>query len=167
MNIKMLKAAVVGLVLSVSGFANATLITDPLADEIVTVGNLDWAWASPCDGRCAQLVNNWEYAGGVYDDILNTQLGVSTWRFASVAEWALLPSVASFSSSDKCASAWFDNGWSHCDYGGTRVRIPTGSYNETMVVRTNGLVNQVPEPTTLAIFALGIMGLASRRFKKQ
>jgi hypothetical protein len=25
----------------------------------------------------------------------------------------------------------------------------------------------VPEPTTLAIFALGIMGLASRRFKKQ
>lgn len=28
-------------------------------------------------------------------------------------------------------------------------------------------VTQVPEPSTLAIFALGIMGLASRRFKKQ
>lgn len=26
---------------------------------------------------------------------------------------------------------------------------------------------EVPEPSTLAIFALGIMGLASRRFKKQ
>lgn len=29
------------------------------------------------------------------------------------------------------------------------------------------LVTDVPEPTTLAIFALGLMGLASRRFKKQ
>ena len=27
-------------------------------------------------------------------------------------------------------------------------------------------VNSVPEPTTLAIFALGMIGLASRRFKK-
>ena len=27
--------------------------------------------------------------------------------------------------------------------------------------------SQVPEPSTLAIFALGVMGLASRRFKKQ
>lgn len=27
--------------------------------------------------------------------------------------------------------------------------------------------DEVPEPTTLAIFALGLMGLASRRFKKQ
>jgi hypothetical protein len=29
------------------------------------------------------------------------------------------------------------------------------------------LVQEVPEPSTLAIFALGIMGLAARRFKKQ
>jgi hypothetical protein len=28
------------------------------------------------------------------------------------------------------------------------------------------LVKQVPEPSTLAIFALGMIGLASRRFKK-
>jgi hypothetical protein len=32
-------------------------------------------------------------------------------------------------------------------------------------VQVNGV--KVPEPTTLAIFALGIMGLAARRFKKQ
>jgi hypothetical protein len=30
-----------------------------------------------------------------------------------------------------------------------------------------GTTSQVPEPSTLAIFALGLMGLASRRFKKQ
>lgn len=38
-------------------------------------------------------------------------------------------------------------------------------YNDigSMLVR----VTQVPEPSTLAIFALGLIGLASRRFKKQ
>jgi hypothetical protein len=35
------------------------------------------------------------------------------------------------------------------------------------VINPNLFAQQVSEPTTLAIFALGIMGLASRRFKKQ
>ncbi|MCJ8294224.1 MAG: PEP-CTERM sorting domain-containing protein [Colwellia sp.] len=35
------------------------------------------------------------------------------------------------------------------------------------VINPNFSVEQVPEPSTLAIFALGIMGLFSRRFKKQ
>jgi hypothetical protein len=34
-------------------------------------------------------------------------------------------------------------------------------------VRGIGAAIQVPEPSTLAIFALGVIGLASRRFKKQ
>jgi hypothetical protein len=37
-----------------------------------------------------------------------------------------------------------------------------GSYE----ISTTGITS-VPEPSTLAIFALGIMGLAARRFKKQ
>ena len=32
---------------------------------------------------------------------------------------------------------------------------------------TASAIEPVPEPSTLAIFALGLMGLASRRFKKQ
>lgn len=40
--------------------------------------------------------------------------------------------------------------------------------NQLLVNDITGLsFTAVPEPTTLAIFALGIMGLASRRFKKQ
>jgi hypothetical protein len=35
------------------------------------------------------------------------------------------------------------------------------------VINWHVSVSQVPEPSTLAIFALGIIGLASRRFKKQ
>ena len=33
-------------------------------------------------------------------------------------------------------------------------------------LQTSAAAAQVPEPTTLAIFALGVLGLASRRFKK-
>ena len=33
--------------------------------------------------------------------------------------------------------------------------------------QNGGLATSVPEPSTLAIFALGVIGLASRRFKKQ
>jgi len=52
---------------------------------------------------------------------------------------------------------------------------PTANFNgitgadprlQVSSVPTQGIVG-VPEPSTLAIFALGIMGLASRRFKKQ
>ena len=35
------------------------------------------------------------------------------------------------------------------------------------LVRESQRQTQVPEPSTLAIFALGMIGLASRRFKKQ
>ena len=43
-------------------------------------------------------------------------------------------------------------------------------YNSDMYtfnIDTTPAVNAVPEPSTLAIFALGMIGLASRRFKKQ
>ncbi|WP_232771345.1 PEP-CTERM sorting domain-containing protein [Colwellia sp. 12G3] len=39
-----------------------------------------------------------------------------------------------------------------------------GGINDLVRVRS---VEAVPEPSTLAIFALGIIGLASRRFKKR
>jgi len=38
---------------------------------------------------------------------------------------------------------------------------------DSLTVTVGTITNDVPEPSTLAIFALGIMGLASRKFKKQ
>ncbi len=48
---------------------------------------------------------------------------------------------------------------------------PIGGYmvdgDLAFVIEGSDTVQDVPEPSTLAIFALGIMGLVSRRFKKQ
>mgnify|MGYP002700338185 FL=1 len=39
--------------------------------------------------------------------------------------------------------------------------------SDTLTLRIGQPTEEVPEPSTLAIFALGMIGLASRRFKKQ
>ena len=48
---------------------------------------------------------------------------------------------------------------------------PANFPNRAQYIQTTGIAmvrrTEVPEPTTLAIFALGMIGLASRRFKKQ
>jgi hypothetical protein len=60
-------------------------------------------------------------------------------------------------------------GWTFSELGlvnsGLWLTMKNG---ETVNVTLNGVdVSNVPEPSTLAIFALGMIGLASRRFKKQ
>lgn len=49
-------------------------------------------------------------------------------------------------------------------HANTSTQGATGAW---LVAATPTTGTSVPEPSTLAIFALGIMGLASRRFKKQ
>ena len=49
--------------------------------------------------------------------------------------------------------------YTNTDADGSRARF--------MGVVVDGVATAVPEPTTLAIFALGVIGLASRRFKKK
>jgi len=64
------------------------------------------------------------------------------------------------SGEDYAAINWRSNGkWN--DWG-----TPASNIYIASVVEYNNSVD-VPEPSTLAIFALGMMGLASRRFKKQ
>jgi hypothetical protein len=46
------------------------------------------------------------------------------------------------------------------------ITVTDRSYNFTAVFGQPN-INSVPEPSTLAVFALGMIGLASRRFKKQ
>lgn len=70
--------------------------------------------------------------------------------------------------------ALFDSGY----YSAGAMFLTSGSYTAEVFVNASPFgaggayleletARQVPEPSTLAIFALGIMGLSSRRFKKQ
>ncbi len=45
--------------------------------------------------------------------------------------------------------------------------LPAVAAHTVPVINVFGPTPEVPEPSTLAIFALGVIGLASRRFKKQ
>jgi len=47
-----------------------------------------------------------------------------------------------------------------------RQEVSADSTEGKMSYLAYKVINEVPEPTTLAIFALGVLGLASRRFKK-
>jgi len=52
-------------------------------------------------------------------------------------------------------------------YGTTGMRLGVEDQLLEQAVAWSAGVQSVPEPSTLAIFALGMIGLASRRFKKQ
>jgi hypothetical protein len=189
MNIKMLKAALAGLVLSVSGFANAGLIFSNVSYDASSIsftveGDLS-GYSTPNQNFGFGI----EYYGDVW-------AGVST------------PASNSWSSSIFDSFSISDNGftgvwsgynsdepysWSH--YNGDLTGAVVSSKTITLTLGDNYLntsalnphfdfiwgwagdeqsntvlhshTTQVPEPSTLAIFALGIMGLASRKFKKQ
>jgi hypothetical protein len=205
MNIKMLRAAVAGLVLSVSGFASAGLITSTNG-LIDTSTNFEWLSLSPNYGIS-------------YDDMNLTNLnGFQSlgFRYATIDEvgalWVeagiTLPALYVLDTSDQLAAGdvlanllgtFHFNDSNHFLQGmtssialnGTSILTPWlratclngtgcsdgvnyGGYSQTTSeINSNTsswLVRNtqaVPEPSTLAIFALGIIGLASRRFKKQ
>jgi len=185
MNVKMLKAAVAGLVLSVSGFANAGLIVDLYGDIDGTysfgggIGITDvhlsasqfWTQSFVLDGTVvsasieighAQLgyfmPADWGlYLDGVFVNILTDMdvcdgtgsgTGGCAWEGSYTVD---ILSVINLSTLEDGVANFeirtgSSDGWS-LDY--SKLSIETAS---------------VPEPSTLAIFALGLMGLASRRF---
>ena len=188
MNIKMLKATVAALVLSVSCFANAGLIVDLYGDvdggysffggegitDVSISGSQFWTQSFVLDGTVqsasieighAQLgyfmPADWGlYLDGTFVNILTDMdvcdgagsgTGGCAWEGSYTVDILNLSNLSTLQ--DGVANfeirANSSDGWS-LDYA--KLSIETAS---------------VPEPSTLAIFALGIMGLASRRFKKQ
>jgi hypothetical protein len=84
-------------------------------------------------------------AGGNGDTLV---IGAGSWTMPTIANWDL--------------HGEFSGQASIYDY----LALDENSPKFMRTVATTTLTS-VPEPSTLAIFALGIMGLASRRFKKQ
>jgi hypothetical protein len=191
MNVKMLKAAFAGLVLSVSGVANAGLIN---FDYIGSgASNVDSATTtlvsfSVLDNMLIDDLNVYVELSGGYtgnNDLWLSHLGTQVQLFSSPGtdsfavgnmesmfddEASALPSgankIGTFKAVDllssfdglSLAGTWTLSIQDNTIYPGEGDQLVTWSISGTTI--------PVPEPSTLAIFALGIMGLASRRFKK-
>jgi len=139
-----------------------------------------WTWAS-----AAQVIGLFEFVSGLTADaspIGTVQELGSVWapelltmfRPTSTSWWHGHRYIAGLISND---STIRDRGgvaylgdlkaWDRIDYGTTDddviVKRVAAYHNGAWVVQSAS----IPEPSTLAIFGLGLMGLALRRFKKQ
>jgi len=180
MNLKMLKAAIAGLVLSVSGFANAGLIdvsyleitnakgewlqvaeviaNDMLENDVAlngfAVATSPHQWSSisgPENSIDGITLGNYHLGQIFHEKHLNSTLTIT---FNSLQD---ISSIQIFGRTDCCTSRDLYN-VSFFGEGGELM----AKYEDV----TQGKKTSIPEPSTLAIFALGIMGLAARRFKK-
>ncbi|WP_299082314.1 PEP-CTERM sorting domain-containing protein [uncultured Paraglaciecola sp.] len=196
MSIKMLKAALAGLVLSVSSFANAGLITfnfngadNDLASVIKTVNGVtltassfspDSLSTADADGLCIS-------GGGEIASFCGS-LNDLTLTFSHAVK-LISYEVGYLSTGNSGANILFTQGLNF-SLQSNFVDENTDNFTNQFNVVGNQSINvsasnlggngslqfrqitiddsvNVPEPSTLAIFALGLMGLASRRFKKQ
>jgi len=187
MKIKMLKAAFVGMVLSISSFANSGLITDNGWNTVdVDSGLIFLDLDQLAAGDYATVNNTFSYNG-------------FNWQLATVDQFALLlesvtgTTIGSYTGSTitfidnstdlgalatliNGSTAWVDFYLDGGQYGPAQGALhpswPDGHiYASSGSPAYRGLYVQtsvdVPEPSTLAILALGILSLMSRRFKKQ
>ena len=180
MTIKMLKAAVAVLILSVGGFANAGLIEGDLYSDhsgiqweyvgsFDLVNGPDWNGSTPYNGIDAAILNFGTLSVGQfalssnkmadYIDIADFEVNHMAWYDS----YAGRSGIFEFSESVVANAA----GGSTFDAVGDISAFVSDSGNVGENYNHVFKSASVPEPSTLAIFALGIIGLASRRFKKQ
>lgn len=230
MNIKMLKVAVAGLALSVSGFANAGLITngdfetgDLTGWTIAGLGNStcptapgDWNVSSTSSTGCTEVSNPISGSYAAYNMLdganameyrlsqiidIDTGFSAATLDWMHDAIWSTGTSVREFTIdiydvtgvnllanlySESYVGVGSTNGWqSHSIdissslsiFQGQSVSLAFATHIPATWTGPAGFgldaisleveTADVPEPSTLAIFALGMIGLASRRFKRQ
>ena len=209
MNFKFIKTTFVGLVLSVSSFANAGLIieysdvgTDLLfswsgslnaiaGDGIDPIGGPTYATIGvQSSGNnptfySAPLSHPPGVSGVTYTGANNPGLfatNAPTWSsFMTGSTSTGLPflfRVNNAISGTTSVNIWADWGAANTAFSGTMTIAGQSIASMGMVDGYNLQLNignitfqeagvNVPEPSTLAIFALGMIGLASRRFKKQ
>lgn len=145
--------------------AQAAIDNGPVdSADYITIGGLDWAWASPC--------NPFAPTCGAIDLSVQGPLG---WALASTSQiddaiaaaGGLTGWVNQFQPGGICASRYFSNSWTNCDYSdalsgliynysGNVEGAPGGIYelyNETFTVREHV---GVPAPDGLPLFMIGL-----------
>ncbi|WP_223271738.1 PEP-CTERM sorting domain-containing protein [Colwellia hornerae] len=181
------KVALLSLLFTISGVVKAGIIdhSDYTEDTDQNLYFLDLGLFSP--DTFANLKTGVSYAGyqwslstvDQFTQFLGNATGTSipTWNGSNLGDIDLNPANLSNTinllSGSSNITPWFTLDGQQL--GQAEAIFHTGNFNDVhlrtgsssrlgLFVRTAA---QVPEPSTLAIFALGMIGLASRRFKKQ
>ena len=191
MNTKMLRVAIASLILTVSGYANAGLIIMNISDNgtdlmmtatgdydntgLISQGNINlganaavagtlpvFGWETGSNNLFeATFVGSLTATGNAYPASLTST--TNPFFFANVQNQIAFQINAALIGTVN-ESATF-SGVTLASLGmlaGESVSVTWGQ--NQAIIQTSSV--QVPEPTTLAIFALGIIGLTSRKFKK-
>jgi len=182
MKLNFLKTAILGLAFCVSGLANAGLIVngDFATNDTsgwskvgdATYWNADSGYFETFDnsgfsGLTQSVIPSSQYLYTLSFDTFASQVSGNTGQFSVNGDFF------SFAATTTWITTTFD-------FTGTNLTTEIGFYfstvggsgtwkldNVLLSRELTGPVNDVPEPSTLAIFALGIMGFASRRFAKK
>lgn len=171
-SLKFAKLAAAAALLLAAGQASAlTLIgQEPAANLIVQAGGLEWVYAAPCAGENPSCGTVQLHHG---------------FGFATDAQWnasfsTINDLLAAFNPASglKCAATNFSTAHDHCDVSNAQDGFiwhsplaPDASHrdnpaSETFLVRA-GNVNDVPEPASLALAGVALLGAAVARRRKQ
>jgi len=167
----MLKAALAGLVLSVSGFANAGLILHNSGTATTfTLSNFNEVTFS-FSSEFVDTISLANFGGGYIHTHAGT-LTQSTIDIFDGTNW-LNVFTSSIAVSQANLSTIYTSPITFTGLNISGLRLSSTIFQNQSYHNVNSSMSYtlsgtaVPEPSTLAIFALGIIGLASRRFKKQ
>jgi hypothetical protein len=134
----------------------APILSDLPSSTFITIGDLDWTWASPVSSA------DWYGSNKLYGPTLH-----AGWRYATETEFANRPQQSAFLDANGVAKqsvAYWNSSFTHIDYSDEISRTMSDGDNHDMWY-VRDVKSAVPEPGTWAMMMVGIgaIGVAMRR----
>lgn len=169
--------------------ASAQFQVGPVAtNAYIVVGGLDWAWANPLPSGSGTFILSAQQTGFGWRLPTATELLGAPLATAFLFAGANVPfngtdpisgavfqaTNGAYTGAGACATPWFSATYRHCDWQ-DGLGQPFGPWNgmpganslaDQLAVRTDGGVGVVPEPATMSLLAMGLVGLVGARRRR-